>query len=93
MGRSRTTKTSIIADITRRKVAFCKRRRGLLKKAIEMSSMCNKRIFMILYDPEKDKAIQFQSDEDFKLSEAFATVSRLRKKETVAVEYYSNQDY
>ena len=81
----------MIADVIRRKVAFCKRRRGLLKKVIEMSTMCNKRIVMILFDPEKDKAIQFQSDESFKLSEAVATVDKLRKQN--AVEYYSNKDY
>ena len=69
----------MIKDVVRRKVAFCKRRRGLLKKVIEMSTMCNKRIVMILFDPEKDKAIQFQSDESFKLNEAIATVNKLRK--------------
>ena len=53
--------------------------------------MCNKRIVMILLDPEKDKAIHFQSDESFNLSDAVAKVNTLRKKK--AVEYYTNEDY
>ena len=51
MGRRAVDKTKLIRDMTTRNVAFCKRRRGLLKKAIELSRMCQQQIFLFMYDP------------------------------------------
>ena len=37
--------------------AFKKRSRGFLKKAVELSRLCEQRIFMLIFDPQKNKAI------------------------------------
>ena len=55
MGKWKVDRRARIENKNQRNVAFCKRRRGLLKKAIEMSTMCCKRVFLVVYDPEKDK--------------------------------------
>ena len=59
MGRRKVDKTKKIESVNKRNVTFCKRRRGILKKCIEMSKMCEQRVFMVIYDPVKQKAVQF----------------------------------
>ena len=54
-----------IADKNQRNVTFCKRRRGLMKKAIEMSVLCGQDIFFIMFDREKQKLYEFNSSEEF----------------------------
>ena len=46
---------------------FKKRSRGFIKKAVELSSLCDQRIFVFIYDQEKNKAIQFTSDKEFSM--------------------------
>ena len=94
MGKRAVDRTKKIESSLQRSVAFCKRRRGLLKKAIEMSRMCETRVFLILVDPAKDKAVQFQSHADFSLSEAYKSVNRIRKAARPGgFENYTNDDY
>ena len=93
MGKWKVDKRARIENKNQRNVAFCKRRRGLLKKAIEMSTMCGKRVFLVVYDPEKDKAVQFSRDYGFSFAEAYKNIQRLRKKATGAVEFFTNADY
>ena len=58
MGKRAIDRTKTIEEGLKRNVAYCKRRKGLLKKAIEMSRMCNTHVFMVVFDPVKDKAVQ-----------------------------------
>jgi hypothetical protein len=41
MGKKKIEKLKLIDDKLKRNVAFCKRKRGLLKKAIELSNLCD----------------------------------------------------
>ena len=94
MGRRKVDKTKLIEDKGLRDTAFCKRRRGIIKKVIEMSSTCAQRIFLVAYDPEKNKAFQFSSDPDFSFSEAYQAVRRIRKSnQPHNFEMYGNEDY
>ena len=93
MAKRKIDKSKKIQDKTQRYVAFCKRRRGFLKKAIELSRLCDQRIFMIIHDPEKDKAIQFTSDRDFNVQEAYSTARRIYKADRSNFEVFDNADY
>ena len=42
-----------IKESTQRNVTFCKRKRGLLKKVIELSVLCDIDIQMVMFDKEK----------------------------------------
>ena len=49
----------------KRTVVKNKRRNGILKKAVELSLLCDQKIYLIVYDPEYDRMIQFMSDPEF----------------------------
>lgn len=59
MGRRAVDKTKKIESKNQRNVAFCKRRRGILKKAIEIARMCQQKVLMVIYDPDKNKAVHY----------------------------------
>jgi len=50
-------KNAKIENKNHRKVTLCKRRRGFIKKAIELSRLCDQKIFFILWDTETDKLV------------------------------------
>ena len=94
MGRRAVDKTKKIESKIQRNVAFCKRRRGILKKAIEISRMCDQQVFMVIFDPIKQKVLQFSSEHNFGFSEAFNAVKGIRKSSAPEnYEFYANEDY
>ena len=50
MGKTKIANISKIQDKSKLNVTFQKRKRGLLKKAIELSSLCEQEILMFIYD-------------------------------------------
>ena len=43
------------------KVKFTKRKRGLLKKAMEMASQCKKKVFLLIHDEESNHLVTYNS--------------------------------
>ena len=94
MGRRAVDKTKKIESKIQRNVAFCKRRRGILKKAIEISRMCEQQVFLVIFDPLKNKALQFCSEHQFGFSEAYNADKSIRKSDAPEnIEFYTNEDY
>jgi len=57
MGKRKIDKLSLIQSKIQRNVAYCKRKRGFLKKAIELSELCGQNILIVISDPEKNKVV------------------------------------
>ena len=45
-----------------RKVTFCKRKKGLLKKSIELSTLCDLSIFIFIHDKKLDRCVHYASN-------------------------------
>ena len=54
-----------VDDELKRRCAMTKRKRGLFKKAIELSTLCQVDIFLCLFDRNRQKVFELRSDEDF----------------------------
>ena len=51
-----------IEAINVRNVTYCKRKRGFIKKAIELSVLCGQKISLMVYDERKNKLVTYSSD-------------------------------
>lgn len=60
MGRKK-IKIDYIADEKFRRVTYCKRKRGLLKKAMELSLLCGNDVLLIIRDKDSNRAILYNS--------------------------------
>ena len=50
MGKRRIETIELIQNKNTRNVTFCKRKKGLLKKSIELSMLCDLNMFVFIYD-------------------------------------------
>ena len=56
--------------------------------------MCEQQVFLVIFDPLKNKALQFSSEHQFGFSEAFTAVKSIRKSDAPEnIEFYTNEDY
>lgn len=44
---------------------LAKRKRGLLKKAIELSTICNQDVYIVIVDESRKRMVEFKSSTDF----------------------------
>ena len=65
MGKKRVDVNKFIDDQGRRDVTYAKRKRGIIKKMIELSTMCGQDIFLVIFDKEKQKLVEYRSDPNF----------------------------
>lgn len=73
MGKKRIEKIEKIQNPTQRKVCLCKRKKGLLKKTVELALLCDLKIFTFIYSDTQKRATHFASDENFDLKKIFTT--------------------
>ena len=76
-------------DATSSTVTFRKRKRGLIKKAMELNMLCQKQVYIAIYDKENNRLVEYTCDTDFNAS----TIDRLAQDQSVKLERYDNQDY
>ena len=94
MGKKKIDKLKLIESKTQRNVAFCKRKRGFLKKAIELSCLCDQKILIIIYDQERGRVVQFSSEDDFQIGEAYRAIKHARGPDSQNnYEKFNNDDY
>ena len=92
MPRNKNFELKQIENETNRYVTFCKRKRGLLKKAIELSKLCDQHIYIAIFDEKKQRLVELQSSEDF-TAPIVNQLTNPNLKSQILHERYSNQDY
>ena len=85
MGKKWIEKMQKLADPQTLKVSLCKRKKGLLKKMIELSLLCDLKIFAFIYNTDLQKVTHYASNEAFDLRQVFT--------HPCTREFYSNDDY
>ena len=68
MGKKKLDHFNIIANKDQRLVSYSKRKRGIIKKGIELSIMCDQDIFMVIFDKAKQKLVEYRSNADFSIN-------------------------
>ena len=85
MGKKRIERIQRIDNQSQRKVTLCKRKKGLIKKVIELSVLCDLKIFMLIQDESNQRSTHFVSHKDFDIIDAFNSLSHR--------EFFTNSDY
>lgn len=85
MGKRRLGRIELIQNANTRKVTFCKRKKGLLKKSIELSILCNLETHILISDPKDGRCIHFSSNPKKNLLSYF--------NEKCHREFFTNSDY
>ena len=88
-------KTSELKQIeheTNRYVTFCKRKRGLLKKAIELSKLCDQHIYIAIFDENKQRLVEMQSSDLFTAPKVYQ-LTKPKFQSKINHERYTNDDY
>ena len=85
MGKKRLEKITRIANDNCRKVTICKRKKGLIKKCIELSVLCDMKIFMLIQEEENERVTHFTSHKDLDPIQIFNGLNQR--------EFYCNADY
>ena len=71
MGKRKICIIEQIEDRVSRNVTYCKRKKGLIKKAMELSILCGQHISLAIFDPLKNKLIKYQSTKEYTPKTAF----------------------
>ena len=68
---------------------YFKRKRGILKKCIEMSTKCHQDVFMVIYDKKNQTLVEFNSTPNFDIDEVMWVKL---KEHSMSYQLYGNAD-
>ena len=74
-----------------RYITYCKRKRWLFKKAIEISRLCNQKVFLAIFDQEKQRLVELNSEPDFN-AQVVANLFQCSLRNKIVHERFTNQD-
>ena len=82
-----------IEDKSARSITYLKRKKGLVKKAMELSMLCDQKVMLAIYDTNIQKLVFFSSHDDFDTSQLQRYLNESKRAGNSKVECYSNMHY
>lgn len=61
MGRKKINEFQMIKDNRQLWITYCKRKRGLIKKAMELALLCDQKISLSIFDEKRSKLVTFNT--------------------------------
>lgn len=97
MVQKRYASMKIIDDVSKRKIAASKRKKGIIKKAMELSILCDQDVFICIFDKSSKRAVRYCSTGEFqgdvqkidKFANSFTNKDYLNK---FAPKFYKDQE-
>lgn len=83
---------NFIESLNLRNVTYCKRKRGFIKKAMELSVLCGQKISLLIYDERKNKMVSYHTT-GFEPEEACSILRKHRQMKNKKLEVYSEENY
>ena len=81
------TKPKIVTKEQR--VTFTKRKRGILKKCIEVSEICGQDVFMVILDRKSKRIVELNSTPDFNLQAVTSAMEDHEKNGMEHAKFYN----
>ena len=92
MGKHQVSETTPIANKAMKNTTYCKRKRGLIKKCMELSMLCDQQISVVVFDSTKNKIVSYCSN-GFEHHAAADLVKLHMETKNKKFESYTNKDY
>ena len=83
-----------ITDVIKLRNSKCKRSKNLIKKCMELSTLCGLKVNMVIYDETKNRIQEFSSDANFRVEKIAEMKQKPVKKtrKSLKVKYITNDD-
>ena len=92
MGKRKIEKFEEIQNKVSKYVTYCKRKKGVIKKAMELSLLCGQEVMMAIFDKKKKKLVIYQSTQEFDPKEVNRLLS-IPDTKTRLYEEHTNKDF
>lgn len=83
---------SYITNPSSRSITACKRKRGIFKKAIELSALCGLEVHLVIFDPENQVLYEMKSQEDFDSEVVNHLLDKINRQQ-FKFKQFSNEDF
>lgn len=93
MGKRKIQASVRIEDNNARRITYLKRKKGLVKKAMELSMLCEQKVMLAIYDENVGKLVFFSSHDDFDVPSLQKVLHKSRDQQESYLECYSNMHY
>ena len=68
MGRKKLDTMDYIQNANSRNIAYNKRKKGLVKKAMELSKLCGINVNLVVFDEQKKRLMHYNSTDEFSIN-------------------------
>lgn len=88
LGKRSSFKLEKIQDKESQRVSLCKRKRGIIKKCIELSVMHSQDVFILIFDKNQQRLVEYRSDPQMNVEVA---KELLERKLQFTCQHYDNE--